>query len=160
MKKRILALIFCGTVSVVSVQAQTEAAYETSSLGGANTSALLDPSRFSIHHGLNFGMSSDGSSGLKSQSLYTTMLQYRFHAPVTLNLNFGFPLHSTYDYGMNLNEETVTSTEYFRSMPLDFSLTWQPTQNMMMRVRVERNTTSTYQHRSMIPFMDDRIFHW
>lgn len=150
-------LVAAGGYSAIHAQtAKVLENNQTSVLSGQ--SGLLDPSRFSVRHGLNFGMSSTGGSGVKSQSLYTTMLQYKFNAPITLNLNFGFPLHSSYASGMNLNEENVTSAEYFRSLPLDFSLTWQPWQNTLMRIHVERNTAPQFQPRRITPFMSDRIF--
>ncbi len=125
-------LIFCSTVI-----AQTKDAYETD-----NTSkkGLLDPSHFSMHNSVSLGMASSGSSGLKSQSLYSTMLQYKFHAPVTVNLNFGLPIHSTISSAQNLNVNNLQSMEYFKNMPISASFSWQPTEKMLFQFNFERNT--------------------
>ena len=101
------------------------------------STSFLDPSRFSIHHSVSFGaMSSSGVKGLQSQSLYTTMMQYQFAAPVTLNLNFGLPIHSTVTSAQNLNTSNLQSLDYFRSMPLEMSLTWQPTRNTLLQFNI------------------------
>jgi hypothetical protein len=117
--------------------AQTESAYDNSS--DTEKKGFFDPSRFSIHHAATFGMSSSQAvSGLQSQSLYFTMMQYQFSKPVTLNLNFGLPIHSTYNSAMNLNSDNIQSADYFRNMPFNASLTWQPSDNMQMKLTVAR----------------------
>ncbi len=128
--------------------AQTEDAYEQSETEVSRS--LLDPSRFSMSHSLSFGMSGSSSSSLKSQSLYSTMISYRFARPVTLTLNFGLPIHSTYTSAGNLNWENIESLEYFRNMPFDVSLSWQPREDMILRLNVSRHTTeSLYYHNLM-----------
>lgn len=138
-----IALILAVLLPVLTF-AQTEDAYATSeeSSGGA----LLDPSRFTIHHAVGFGMSSSSNSSVKSQSLYSTMMQYRFAAPVTLDLNFSLPIHSTYSSARNLTTDNVKSLEYFKSMPFDVSLTWQPRENLLMRFSVSRQSLEDYYH--------------
>lgn len=136
MKIQIMLIVFalCATVT-----AQTKDAYETNSAASKN--GLLDPSHFSVHNSIGFGMSSSsGSSGLQSQSLYSTMLQYRFNAPVTVTLNFGLPIHSTISSAQNLNKNNLQSMEYFKNMPLSASFTWQPTDKMLVQLNIEKNT--------------------
>ncbi|MDG5817042.1 hypothetical protein QA601_18235 [Chitinispirillales bacterium ANBcel5] len=127
MKKALFALLIC--CMVVSVHAQSEQAYETESAD--LSSELLDPARFSINHSLSFGMGGQVSD-LKSQSLYSTMMRYEFDAPVTLRMNLGFPIHSTSSNSHNLNEENLQNMDYFREMPLDISVDWNPSRNFMM----------------------------
>lgn len=106
---------------------------------------LFDPSRFSIHHSLSFGaMSSSGVSNLQSQSLYTTMMQYQFTAPVTLNLNFGLPIHSTLSSAENLTAGNLQSLDYFKSMPMEMSLSWQPTQNTLLQFNIVKAPAGSY----------------
>jgi hypothetical protein len=131
MLSRIFLTIFCFAALGFS---QSEDAYST---GGDEKKGggLFDPSRFSIHNSLSFGaMSSTGNSGLQSQSLYTTMMRYQFAAPVTLNLNFGLPIHSTITSAQNLTSGNLQSLDYFKSMPIEMSLSWQPTQNTLLQL--------------------------
>lgn len=132
-----------GILSVLAVismsYSQSESAYSDGSTEQKSSSGLLDPSRFSINHSMSFGMSSSSMSGTQSQSMYSTSMQYRFVAPVTLNLNFSLPLHSTFNSAQNLNSQNIQSTEYLKNMPLDFSLTWQPRQNFLMQFSVVRD---------------------
>lgn len=102
---------------------------------------LFDPSRLTVRHALSFGaFSSSNISGLKSQSLYTTMMTYQFSKPVTFNFNVGLPIHSTFSSEMNLNPDNIQSLDYFQNIPFDASLLWQPSENFAMQVRVIRNT--------------------
>lgn len=126
-----------------SVSAQDQNAYNSST--SQKSIGLFDPSRISIQHSLSFGMASaSGVSNLKSQSLYTTMLQYRFTAPVTMNLNFSLPIHSTFSSSQNLTPNNLSSFEYFKNMPFNFSLNWQPTQNLQFLLNVSRLTANSY----------------
>ncbi len=85
-------------------------------------------------------MSGSGASGLKSQSLYSTMMQYRFNAPVTLNLNFGLPIHSTFSPSRNLSAGNLQSLDYFKSMPIEMSLYWQPSKNTLFQLSVQKSS--------------------
>lgn len=155
MKRQFLlvALALCTTVI-----AQTKDAYETDN-SAASKNGLLDPSHFSVHNSIGFGMSSSsGSSNLQSQSLYSTMLQYRFNAPVTVSLNFGLPIHSTISSAQNLNSNNLQSMEYFKNMPLSASFTWQPTDKMIFQLNVERNTYSNLFFDYYHPFDYSRSF--
>lgn len=130
-------------VFFLSVSAQDKDAYTNSSDQKGNT--LFDPSRFSIQHSLSFGMASaSGVSNLKSQSLYSTMLQYKFTAPVTVNLNFSLPIHSTFSSGQSLTPDNISSLQYFKNVPFNFSLNWQPTQNLQFHFNFSRITASSY----------------
>lgn len=101
---------------------------------------LFDPSRFSINHSVSFGMSSSTQTkGLKSQSLYSSMMTYKFSQPLTLNLNFSLPIHSTYSPEFNLNQRNIESLEYFKSLPFDASIHWQPSENFSMSFSISRN---------------------
>jgi hypothetical protein len=139
--------------------AQSEDAYQS---GANNKGLLFDPSRLSIQHSLNFGMSSNSTvSNLKSQSLYSTMLQYNFAAPVTVNLNFSLPIHSTYSSGQNLSMNNLQSLDYFRNMPFDFQVTWQPTDKMSFHINVARFSESDYYLNRLNPVFDynQNLFH-
>ncbi len=97
-------------------------------------------------------------TSLQSQSLYSTMLQYRFNAPVTVSLNFGLPIHSTISSAQNLNSNNLQSMEYFKNMPLSASFTWQPTDKMIFQLNVERNTYSNLFFDYYHPFDYSRSF--
>lgn len=141
MSRNAIAMLVC--LSILSVSAQDQDAYTSSSEQTGNS--LFDPSRLSIQHSLSFGMASaTGVSDLKSQSLYTTMLQYKFTAPVTINLNFSLPIHSTFSSSQNLTPNNLSSMEYFKNVPFNFSINWQPTQNMLFHINVSRITASSY----------------
>jgi hypothetical protein len=137
---RRMTLIFGSLLLVAGLStAQTVDAYEDGA--SEDLVGLLDPSRFTLNHAVSFGMSSSSAgNGLKHQSLYTTMLQYQFSEPITVNVNFSLPIHSTYNSAHNFSSENMESAEYLRNIPFDASLTWQPSNNFMMRLSVLRNT--------------------
>src|SRR5512141_950562 len=88
----------------VSLFSQTKDAYEQSG-DKSNAGGLLDPQKLSIHHSLSFGMGTSSMSSMQSQGLYSTMLTYQFSQPVTLHLNFGFPLFSSFSPYQNLTQQ-------------------------------------------------------
>jgi hypothetical protein len=114
------------------------------STGDSLKGGWLDPSRFSFHNSVSFGMASASGSSLQSQGLYSTMLTYKFSQPITLNLNFGLPLFSTFAAGQNLSSQNLTSMEYFRNMPIDVSLAWKATDNMFFLLSFERAPAGYY----------------
>ena len=124
---RITSLLF---IVCISLAAQNQSAYESND--DQKNGGLFDPSRLSIQNSLSFGAMTNGSTsnGLQSQSLYSTMMRYQFTAPVTLNLNFGLPIHSSFSPMQNLSSGNLQSFEYFKSMPFNMSLDWQPRENM------------------------------
>ncbi|HEX2957691.1 MAG TPA: hypothetical protein VHO70_12725 [Chitinispirillaceae bacterium] len=135
MKKTSILIIFVVLVS--GAIAQTKDAYETS--GEKSKGGLFDPARLTVNHSLSFGMGSNsGISSLKSQSMYGTMLQYSFVAPVTLNLNFALPIHSTFNSSQNLNMNNLRSADYFNSIPFDFSMTWKPSENTNFTLSISK----------------------
>jgi hypothetical protein len=133
-----VSVLAAVVILALPAQSQDAGAYEEDE---GEKKALLDPSRLTVNHSLSFGMSKAGSQSMQSQSLATTMLQYEFSAPLTLNLNFGMPIHSTAFGSHNLNQHNLQSADYFRTMPIDASLTWRPTENTMMRISVIRNAS-------------------
>lgn len=142
------ATVCLVTMAGGAVWAQTSEAYDTKKT--ETVTGLLDPSRFSLNHSLSFGMMGSSTSNVKSQSLYSTMMRYDFVAPVTLNLNFSMPIHSTFNSGSNLTSENIESAEYFRNMPVAASLTWQPRDNLLMRFSVVRDPRA-YSYRQYTP---------
>jgi hypothetical protein len=105
---------------------------------------FLDPSRFSVHNSVSFGMASGSGASLQSQGLYSTMLTYKFSQPITLNLNFGLPLFSTFAAGQNLTAQNLSSAEYFRNMPIDLTLAWKATDNMSFMLNIEHAPQGYY----------------
>ena len=100
---------------------------------------FFDPSKLSVYHSLSFGASSSSQfSGLKSQSLYTTMMTYQFSSPVTLNFNFSLPIYSTYSSAYNLNADNLQSLEYFKNIPFDATLLWQPSEKFAMQISISK----------------------
>ena len=121
--------------------AQTKDAFDN---GGDKTAdkGLLDPSRLSVSHSMSFGMLSGGGySSLQSQSFYSNMMQYKFTAPVTLNLNFSLPIYSTFSPYQNLTSQNMQSLNYFKSVPFDVSLCWKPSDNFQMNFSVANYPT-------------------
>ncbi|MFP4416833.1 MAG: hypothetical protein ACOC4C_02135 [Fibrobacterota bacterium] len=139
MKKAVMSLAIVFACTTLTFSQTTGGLMGTSGLKG-----LFDPSRLSVNHSLSFGMSGAPGTDLKSQSLYTTMLQYEFSQPITFNLNFSLPIHSSYNDGMNLNEENIYSAEYFRHIPFDAHLTWKPTENMFLQLSIVKGAESEY----------------
>lgn len=132
-------ILLITVFSVIAVFSQNEDAYKTKD--EHKSASLLDPSRFSIRHSVSFGaMSSSGVNGLKSQSMYATMMQYQFTAPVTLNLNFALPIHSTFSSAQNLTPNNMQSMDYFKSMPIEMSLNWQPTKNTLFQLSIVKQS--------------------
>jgi hypothetical protein len=127
--------------SCIAVSAQSKDDFQTSGEQKSTSASLFDPSRFTIRNSVSFGaMSSSGVNGLQSQSMYATMMQYKFAAPVTLNLNFALPIHSTFQQSSNFTPNNLQSLDYFRSMPFEASLSWQPTQNTLFQLSVAKGT--------------------
>jgi hypothetical protein len=115
---------------------QTKADYGDSG-DSSKTSGIVDPSRLSVSHSMSFGMmSGGGSSSLQSQSFYSTMMQYRFAAPLTLNLNFSLPIHSTFSPYQNLTSHNMQSLDYFKNIPFDVSLSWKPSERFFLNISV------------------------
>jgi hypothetical protein len=132
MLRKATSLLLMAAVCIV---AQTKDSYNQEDAKGG----LLDPSRLSIHHSLSFGMGAAPGMSMQSQGLYSTLLTYQFSQPVTLHLNFGFPLYSTFSPYGNLNQKNVASMEYFKNMPLDLSLSWKPSSNLFLQLNIVRN---------------------
>jgi hypothetical protein len=158
MTKRVVVAIILA--AAISVSAQSEKAYDVggsgSGIGGSASgdttkyAGLLDPSRVKVNHAMSFMAGGSQMSNVKSQSLYSTMVQYQFNAPVVLSLNFDMPIHSTFNQYNNLNQDNLQSMDYFRNMPIDASISWFPTQNFMMRLSVIKMPESAgYYYNSM-----------
>jgi hypothetical protein len=146
-----LSIIFAGAC----VFSQTKDAYDQSA---DKQEGALDASKFSIHHSLSFGMGTSMGSSMQSQGLYSTMLTYSFSQPVTLNLNFGFPLFSSFSPYQNLTQQNLTSAQYFRNMPIDVSLSWKPSANMLFQLNVVRNPQYDYFSGMSYPFFYRSMF--
>jgi hypothetical protein len=140
-------------IASVCVFSQTKESYDGTLKGG-----LLDPSRLKINHSLSFGMGTASGASMQSQGLYSTLLTYQFSQPVTLHLNFGFPLYSTFSPYGNLNQQNLTSMEYFKNMPLDVSLAWKPTSHLFLQLNVVRNPQYDYFSGATNPFYSRHFF--
>jgi|GEM_PF-796790 hypothetical protein len=105
--------------------------------GSTNLKGVETPSPLTVRHSLSFGMASGlGSSSLQSQSFYSTMLQYQFAAPVTLNLNFSLPIYSSFSPYQNLSAQNIQSTNYFKNIPFDVSLAWKPSDRLLFNFAI------------------------
>jgi hypothetical protein len=133
--KNVFIAILCTIGCVLS---QNKDSYNSTDSAGQK-GGLIDLSRLSVHHSLDFGMGTSFGSPLQSQSVYNTMLCYQFSQPVTLNLNFGLPIYSTFSSAQNLTMKNISSAEYFKSMPVDVSLSWKPSNNLLFQINVVRN---------------------
>jgi len=142
MMKNIRTILLSVLFTAGALFAQSESAFGPQPAGQSESVGLLDPSRFTVNHAMSFSAGGRNLSNMKSQSMYSTMFQYRFDAPVVLRLNFDMPLHSTFNSAMNFNEDNISSMDYFRNMPIDVSLSWQPTQNSMFTIAVMKHPYS------------------
>ena len=138
--KNILSLLIVVAL-LAPASAQTAQSFEQENK--KETGSLLDPSRLTVRHSISMGMSTSSGSDIKSQSLYSTMLQYQVSPPVTLQLNFGLPIYSTYSPLANFNKENVVTGNYLMSMPIEAAITWQPQENMLFRFSVVNRPNSS-----------------
>jgi len=116
--------------------AQTKTAYVGSDSGG---SGLFDTTRLSIHTRVSFDIVGGNRMGTQSQGLYSTMMTYRFNAPLLLNLDVGFPLFSTFFPAQNLSMSSISPSDYLKNMPIDVSLVWRPSEHLLFQVDVVQN---------------------
>ena len=152
MKAVISFLALALSFSLASAQSQE--AYSTSASTSDSTTGkgLFDRSRLTVSHSMSFGMSSTGGiPGAQSSSFYSTGLQYKFVAPVTVNLNFALPIHSTYSKYQNFTPDNMQSMEYFKNMPFDMSLAWQPMKNMQVVLSIVKTGANGYYDSFMSP---------
>jgi len=124
--------------------------------GGDSATGLFDPSRFKVNHAMSFMAGGSRFADVKSQSFYSTMLQYKFDAPVVMRLNFNMPIHSTFNQYNNLTTDNLSSLDYFKNMPIDASIEWMPSQNLMFRVSVIKQPDAGYYYNGM--YAPDRFF--
>jgi len=146
LKKFILAALFAA----LCVSAQDKSAYSSGESEQKN--GPIDVSKLLVSHSLTFGMGSSFGSSLQSQSMYNTMLAYQFALPVTVTLNFGLPIYSSFSPSQNLTASNLTSAEYFKNMPIDLSLSWKPLNNLFFQLNVVRNPQYDYFSGMYSPF--------
>lgn len=138
----LLLLLFLACSAGIVV-AQSEDAYSSGTAKSGNF--LFDPSRLTVNNSVSFGaMTGGGAGSLQSQSLYTTMMRYQFTKPVTLNLNFSLPIHSTFSPMQNLNQGNLQSLDYFKSVPFEMSLSWKPTENTSLHFSIVKPAGNGY----------------
>ncbi len=150
-----------AAIAAAPSSAQSVDAYD---LGGSysvrndsSAGGLLDPSRFKVSHAVSFMAGGSNAADVRSQSLYSTMIQYKFNAPVVMSLNFNMPIHSTFNQYNNFTSDNLSSLDYFRNMPIDASIAWMPTQNLMFRVSVIKQPESGYFYNGL--YAPDRWFY-
>jgi len=151
MKASILLLVV--TLSASIVLAQSQDAYENKSADSTTNKGFWDPSRLSVSRSMSFGMASNtaGASSMQSASFYSTNMQYKFVAPVTLNLNFALPIHSSFSKYQNFSTDNIQSLEYFKNMPFDVSVSWQPTKNFHFILSVVKAAGDGYYSSAVDP---------
>ncbi len=153
MKKRaciiaVIMMCMCAGLSVRSFAETPTSTHLKNVRSSGGNGSLLDPSRFSINHAVSFGMSASQGQSVASQSVYSTMMEYRFSKPLTLNLNFDMPIHSSYGSSFTetgnsgISAMQQSPSEYLSSMPFDVSLTWQPRDNLFMHFSVSQRNAS------------------
>jgi len=158
MIKRAVATIALTFAFASPLFAQSVDAYD---LGGSyavgdSSVGLLDPSRLKVSHSMSFMAGGSGTSDVRSQSLYSTMIQYKFNAPVVLSLNFNMPIHSTFNKYGNFTSDNLSSLDYFRNMPIDASIAWMPAQNLLFRVSVIKQPEAGYFYNGL--YAPDRFY--
>jgi hypothetical protein len=144
-----LAMLFFASV----VFAQSQDAYEKKNSDTTTSKGLFDPSRLSISRSMSFGMMSNtiAGSAMQSASFYSTSLQYKFVAPVTVNLNFALPIHSSFSKYQNFSTDNMQSLEYFKNMPFDVSLSWQPSKNFHFNFSIVKAAGDSYYNSAIDP---------
>jgi hypothetical protein len=55
---------------------------------------------------------------------------------VTLNLNFALPIYSSFSKSQNFSPDNMQSLDYFKNMPFDMSLSWQPAENLRFNLSI------------------------
>ncbi len=145
-----ILIVIASSVSLTVAQSVSDYSSKDSSA----KSGIFDSKNLSVHHSVSYGMASMSNSPVQSQGLYSTLLTYKFSQPVTLNLNFGFPLMSTYSPAQNLNAQNIKSMDYFKSMPIDFSLSWQPRDNLFFNLSIMKNSGYGYGYPGSYGFFD------
>ena len=162
MIKRALAAITLTLVLALAAAplfAQSVDAYDLGGsgfAGGDSSGGLLDPSRFKVSHAMSFMAGGSSVNDVKSQSLYSTMIQYKFNAPVVMSLNFNMPIHSTFNQYNNFTSDNLSSLDYFRNMPIDATIAWMPKQNLLFRLSVIKQPESGYFYNGLYP--SDRFY--
>jgi hypothetical protein len=124
-------VVFAVLVVVLCVFAQTRESYE-----GAETSPITNLSGLTVHHSIDFGMVSSSGGAAQSEGIYSTMLTYRFSRPLTLKMNIGLPVFSTFSPYQNLTQQNLMSADYFKNMPFAASLSWKPAENFSFHFSV------------------------
>jgi len=159
-KRTVAAIALTLTFALAApLFAQSVDAYDLGgsySARGDSSTGLLDPSRFKVSHAMSFMAGGSGIADVRSQSLYSTMIQYKFNAPVVMSLNFNMPIHSTFNQYNNLTTDNLSSLDYFRNMPIDASIAWMPTQNLMFRVSVIKQPEAGYFYNGL--YAPDRFY--
>lgn len=141
------------TLSASIVLAQSQDSYEKKGADSTTNKGFWDPSRLSVSRSMSFGMASTttGPSSMQSASFYSTGLQYKFVSPVTVNLNFALPIHSSFSKYQNFSTDNMQSLEYFKNMPFDVSVSWQPTKNFHFILSVVKSAGDGYYSSSIDP---------
>ena len=123
--------------------AQTKSAFDGKN---GNDSASVTPKKLSVNHSVTFGMTttSFSKSDLKSQGLYSTMLTYKLSPPITLKLDFGLPIYSTFNDKANPTPSNFQSLDYFKNMPVAASILWKPSDNMLMNISIVKGSSDYY----------------
>ncbi|MDR0331326.1 MAG: hypothetical protein LBH93_06420 [Chitinispirillales bacterium] len=160
MKRAATSIILAAAVAIGAF-AQSESAYDPpGSAPGPNDDlaapGLLDPSRFKVSHSMGFMAGGSRIADVKSQSVYSTMLQYKFNAPVVMSLNFDMPIHSTFNPYGNFTADNLASLDYFRNMPIDASIAWMPKENLLFRLSVIKQPEAGYNYSSF--YRPDRFY--
>jgi hypothetical protein len=144
-------VLLCAVLAASAAFGQDKNSYAASGESDQR-SGPIDVSRLMVNHSLTLGMGTSFGSSLQSQSMYNTMLTYQFASPVTMSLNFGLPIYSTFSSAQNLTAKNLTSAQYFKSMPIDLSLSWKPLSNLFFQVNVVRNPQNDYFSGMYSPF--------
>jgi hypothetical protein len=150
MNNKILKILLIISFYSIICFSQSIDSYKTSE--EQKSIGLSDNSKLSIHHSFSMGMSSFSGSSIQSQGLYSTLITYKFSKPLTLNLNFGFPVFSTFSPLQNLNVQNIKSADYFKNMPIQASMSWQPRENMYFNVSIIKLPESYYYYDKFLFF--------
>jgi hypothetical protein len=135
MKRTLIALILTTCLAVTAMAVTPFGGIAPSFrdyLGGLKGNAglgLIDPSKVSFDHSVQFGVSGWGN-GSMMQSLYTSTARYRLSDPLSLNVTMGL-------MGTRFSGAGAVTT--FQDLVGGAALDYSPSKNFHMRLEISRS---------------------
>ncbi|MBZ0265781.1 hypothetical protein K8I28_14055 [bacterium] len=109
---------------------------------GFQMNGLLDPSRISMSHSAGMSYMSAGGNGY-TQGYYMNTLNYRFSAPLSMNLRLGVtnnPFSNNSSMGSTGFGPSLGEAEFFGGADLN----WRPKENLFIRFSFDKLPPGAY----------------